>query len=68
MIEAMACGTPVVAYRRGSVPKVVDHGVTGFVIEDEDDAVIAGQAAADAEPAHGARPLRRAVLGRANGL
>jgi glycosyltransferase involved in cell wall biosynthesis len=41
MIEAMACGTPVIAYRRGSVPEVVDHGVTGFVIEDEDDAVVA---------------------------
>jgi hypothetical protein len=31
MIEAMACGTPVLALRRGSVPEVVDHGVTGFV-------------------------------------
>ncbi len=30
MIEAMACGTPVVAHRRGSVEEVVDHGVTGF--------------------------------------
>ena len=35
MIEAMACGTPVVAYNRGSVPEVVDEGVTGFVVEDE---------------------------------
>jgi len=33
MIEAMACGTPVVAMRRGSVPEVVDHGVTGFVCD-----------------------------------
>jgi glycosyltransferase involved in cell wall biosynthesis len=41
MIEAMACGTPVVAYRRASVPEVVDHGVTGFVVEDEDEAVVA---------------------------
>jgi glycosyltransferase involved in cell wall biosynthesis len=41
MIEAMASGTPVVAYRRGSVPEVVDHGVTGFVVEDGDEAVIA---------------------------
>ena len=33
MIEAMACGTPVVAMRRGSVPEVVEHGVTGFVCD-----------------------------------
>ncbi|MEW6268882.1 MAG: glycosyltransferase, partial [Thermodesulfobacteriota bacterium] len=39
MIEAMACGTPVVAYRRGSVPEVIDEGVTGFVVDDVDDAV-----------------------------
>ena len=31
MAEAMACGTPVVGMRRGAVPEVVDHGVTGFV-------------------------------------
>jgi glycosyltransferase involved in cell wall biosynthesis len=31
MIEALACGTPVVATRRGSVPEIVDHGTTGFV-------------------------------------
>ena len=41
MIEAMACGTPVVAYRRGSVPEVIDHGVTGFVVEDENEAAVA---------------------------
>lgn len=39
MIEAMACGTPVIARRRGSIPEVVDHGVTGFIFEDEDEAV-----------------------------
>ena len=39
MIEAMACGTPVVAFRSGSVPEVVDHGVTGFIVEDEAEAV-----------------------------
>ncbi|HKZ73515.1 MAG TPA: glycosyltransferase family 4 protein, partial [Steroidobacteraceae bacterium] len=38
MIEAMACGTPVIAYRRGSVPEVVDDGVTGFVVEDVESA------------------------------
>lgn len=37
MIESMACGTPVVAYARGSVPEVVEDGVTGFVINPSDD-------------------------------
>lgn len=39
MIEAMACGTPVVAYRSGSVPEVVEHGVTGYIVDGEDEAV-----------------------------
>jgi glycosyltransferase involved in cell wall biosynthesis len=39
MIEAMACGTPVIAFRRGSVPEVIDHDVTGFVVDGEDEAV-----------------------------
>jgi glycosyltransferase involved in cell wall biosynthesis len=40
MIEAMACGTPVLGRRRGSVPEVVDHGLTGFVFEEDDEAVL----------------------------
>lgn len=39
LIESMACGTPVIARRRGSIPEVVDHGVTGFVFEDDGEAV-----------------------------
>jgi glycosyltransferase involved in cell wall biosynthesis len=39
MIEAMACGTPVIAYNRGSVPEIIDPGLTGFVVEDETSAV-----------------------------
>jgi glycosyltransferase involved in cell wall biosynthesis len=35
MIEAMACGTPVIAYASGSVPEIVEEGVTGFVVRDE---------------------------------
>jgi glycosyltransferase involved in cell wall biosynthesis len=46
MIEAMACGTPVVAFRRGSVPEVVEDGVTGFVVDDVDQAVLATRRAA----------------------
>jgi glycosyltransferase involved in cell wall biosynthesis len=41
MIEAMACGTPVVAYRCGSVPEIVQDGVTGFVVDGIDEAVAA---------------------------
>jgi glycosyltransferase involved in cell wall biosynthesis len=41
MIEAMACGTPVLAFRCGSVPEVVDDGVTGRIVDSEDAAVAA---------------------------
>ena len=41
MIEAMACGTPVIAFRRGSIPEVVDEGTTGFIVEDVAGAVAA---------------------------
>jgi glycosyltransferase involved in cell wall biosynthesis len=47
MIEAMACGTPVVAFNRGSVPEVVDDGLTGFIVEDETSAVNAVRRAAE---------------------
>lgn len=39
MIEAMACGTPVIAYRSGSVPEVVEDGVTGFIVDGEEQAI-----------------------------
>ena len=39
MIEAMACGTPVLAFNHGSVPEVIDNGVTGFIVENEDEAI-----------------------------
>jgi glycosyltransferase involved in cell wall biosynthesis len=39
IIEAMACGTPVIAYRRGSVPEVMEEGATGFIVETLEDAV-----------------------------
>jgi glycosyltransferase involved in cell wall biosynthesis len=39
MIEALACGTPVIAWRNGSVPEIIEHGVTGFVIDGIDSGV-----------------------------
>jgi len=39
MIEAMACGTPVIAYRRGSVPEVMEEGRTGFIVKGLEEAV-----------------------------
>jgi len=45
MIEAMACGTPVVAYANGSVPEVIEDGLTGFIVRSEDEAVDAARRA-----------------------
>jgi hypothetical protein len=39
MIEAMACGTPVLAFRCGSVPEVIDDGITGKVVDSEEEAI-----------------------------
>jgi len=44
MIEAMACGTPVIAFRRGSVPEVIEDGVTGFVVDTIEEATAAVEA------------------------
>ena len=41
MIEAMACGTPVIAYPRGSVPEVLEDGVTGIFVESVAEAIAA---------------------------
>jgi glycosyltransferase involved in cell wall biosynthesis len=41
MIEAMACGTPVIAFRRGAVPEVLEHGLTGFIVDSVEEAVAA---------------------------
>jgi glycosyltransferase involved in cell wall biosynthesis len=39
VVEAMACGTPVIASRRGSMPELIDHGVTGFLVDSLDEGV-----------------------------
>ena len=56
MIEAMSCGTPVIAWRNGAVPEVVDHGVSGLIV----DSIEAGVAAVRG----GARLDRAAVRAR----
>ncbi|HWP12994.1 MAG TPA: glycosyltransferase family 4 protein [Ramlibacter sp.] len=43
MIEAMACGTPVIAYAKGSVPELIDPGVTGFIVENQEQAIAAAR-------------------------
>jgi glycosyltransferase involved in cell wall biosynthesis len=52
MIEAMACGTPVIAFRGGSVAEVIDDGVTGFVCDDLDGAVAAVERCRELSRAH----------------
>ncbi|MGP9813484.1 glycosyltransferase family 4 protein [Rhodopseudomonas sp. NSM] len=47
MIESMACGAPVIAYNRGSVPEIIESGLTGFIVEDETSAVAAVHQLAD---------------------
>src|SRR5262249_16075745 len=39
VIESLACGTPVIAINRGSMPELIDHGVTGFLVNSVDEAV-----------------------------
>src|SRR5438034_18968 len=51
MIEAMACGTPIIAYDRGSVPEVMENGVTGFIVNEIEQAVEAVGRVRDLSPA-----------------
>ena len=51
MVEAMACGTPVVALARGSVPEVVEHGRTGVVVDDPEELAGAIERANGLDPA-----------------
>ena len=49
MIEAMANGTPVVAFRHGAVPEVIDEGITGFVVDNVDETLSRGSPGARPE-------------------
>jgi glycosyltransferase involved in cell wall biosynthesis len=43
MVEAMACGTPVIAYAHGSVPEIIDPGATGFIVGNQEQAIAAAK-------------------------
>lgn len=51
LIESFACGTPVVAYRHGSVPEIVEEGVTGLLVDDQEQALQAAQRIGDLDRA-----------------
>jgi glycosyltransferase involved in cell wall biosynthesis len=51
MIEAMACGTPTIAFNCGSVPELISHGTSGFIVDNMDDAVRAVPRVADLDRA-----------------
>jgi glycosyltransferase involved in cell wall biosynthesis len=57
MIESLACGTPVIALRQGSVPEIIEHGRTGFIVDAADEMVEASAYIGDIDPAE----CRRAV-------
>ncbi|WP_294194230.1 glycosyltransferase family 4 protein [uncultured Sphingomonas sp.] len=60
VIEAMACGTPVIATRRGSMPELIEHGVNGFLVDTPDEAVAAIERVGELDRA----ACRRAVADR----
>ena len=66
LIEAMANGTPVIAFGQGSVPEIVDDGVTGFIVASVDEAVAACRSPRRSIGGRSAA-LRGALFGRANG-
>ena len=60
VIEAMACGTPVIANARGSMPEIIEHGVTGFLVRNQREALSAIERAGDLDRAQ----IRRTVSDR----
>jgi glycosyltransferase involved in cell wall biosynthesis len=67
IIEAIANATPVIAFRRGSVPEIIDDRVTGFIVESVDEAVAAVPRAMALNRPAISPAFRGSLLGRANG-
>jgi glycosyltransferase involved in cell wall biosynthesis len=63
VVEAMACGTPVIASRRGSMPEIVANGRTGFLVDDVEEAVLAVNRTATLDR-HAVRAEAQARFGR----
>jgi glycosyltransferase involved in cell wall biosynthesis len=64
MIEAMACGTPVIAFRRGSAPEVIDDGVSGFLVDDVSQATAAARRVAELDRTHARAAFELISYGR----
>jgi len=64
MVEALACGTPVVAFRRGSVPEIVRDGVNGYITDTVDQMIVAIQACAKISPSDCRKSVERFSIGR----
>jgi len=64
MVEAMACGTPVIAFRRGSVPEIITEQETGFIVDSVDGAVAAVQRLDSIDRAHCRRVFEARFLSR----
>jgi glycosyltransferase involved in cell wall biosynthesis len=67
MIEAMAAGTPVIAFGCGSVPEIIEPGVTGFIVEDVASAAMAVPLVPATRPPEGSQAFRGAFHGRTHG-
>ena len=59
MIESLAAGTPVIAFRQGSVPEVIEHGRTGFIVDTVDEMVDAARHIGEIDPAECRRSVER---------
>jgi glycosyltransferase involved in cell wall biosynthesis len=67
VVEAMANGTPVIAFRRGAVPEIVEDGITGFIVDSIDEAVAAVSWATALERREIRRRFRGTLLSRKDG-